>query len=107
MPKMKLSSFLFVCNENNLDVDVYTDYTDDLAICYCGDEEFGLTEEGRKEFSAILDLDVEWTEGQSVAVVLINDKENAEELNDLLVKFFNACAGYVSDSLYNKWFTFE
>ena len=29
---MKLSSFLFVCNENNLDVDVdvYTDYTDDL-----------------------------------------------------------------------------
>ena len=43
---MKLSSFLFVCNENNLD-------------------------------------------------------------NDLLVKFFNACAGHVYESLYNKWFTFE
>lgn len=100
---MKLSSFLFVCNENNLNVDVYTDY-DELEICYCGDEEFGLTEEGRKEFSAILDLEVEWTEGQSVAVVLINDKENAKELNDLLVKFFSACAGHVSDS---KWFTFE
>ena len=41
MPKMKLSSFLFVCNENNLDVDVYTDYTDELEICYCGNEEFG------------------------------------------------------------------
>ena len=104
---MKLSSFLFVCNENNLDVDVYTDYTDELEICYCGNEEFGLTEEGRKEFSAILDLQVESTEGQSVAVVLINDKENAEELNDLLIQFFSACAGYVSDSLYNKWFTFE
>lgn len=104
---MKLSSFLFVCNENNYDVDCYTDYSDDLEICYCGNEEFGLTEEGRKEFSAILDLEVEWTEGQSVAIVLINDKENAEELNDLLVKFFSACAGYVSESLYNKWFIFE
>ena len=104
---MKLANFIFVCNENNLDVDVYTDYTDDLEICYCGDEEFGLTEEGRKEFSAILDLEVEWTEGQSVAVVLINDKENAEELNDLLVKFFSACAGHVYESFYNKWFTFE
>ena len=33
---MKLSSFLFVCNENNLYVDVYTDYTDELEICYYG-----------------------------------------------------------------------
>ena len=104
---MKLSSFLFVCNENNLDVDVYTDYTDELEICYCGNEEFGLTEEGRKEFSAILDLEVEWTEGQSVAVVLINDKENAEELNELLIQFFSACAGYVSTTNVNKWFTIE
>ena len=104
---MKLSSFLFVCNENNLDVDVYTNYTDELAICYCGNEEFGLTEEGRKEFSTILDLEVEWTEGQSVAVVLINDKENAEELNDLLIEFFSACAGYVSTTNYKKWFTCE
>lgn len=104
---MKLSSFLFVCNENNLDVDVYTDYTDELEICYCGNEDFGLTEEGRKEFSAILDLEVEWTEGQSVAVVLINDKENAEELNELLIQFFSACAGYVSTTNFNKWFTIE
>ena len=104
---MKLSSFLFVCNENNLDVDVYTDYTDELEICYCGNEEFGLTEEGRKEFSSILDLEVDWTEGQSVAVVLINDKENAEELNELLIQFFSACAGYVSTTNFNKWFTIE
>ena len=104
---MKLSSFLFVCNENNLDVDVYSDYTDELKICYCGDEEFGLTEEGRKEFSAILDLEVEWTEGNHVATIKINELDNAEELDDLLVKFFNACAGYVSESLYDKWFTFE
>ena len=104
---MKLSSFLFVCNENNLDVDVYTDYTDDLEICYCGDESFGLTEDGQKEFSPILNLDVVWAEGDPVAIIKINELDNAEELNDLLVKFFSACAGHVYESLYNKWFTFE
>lgn len=102
---MKLSSFVFVCNENNLDVDVYSDYTDDLAICYCGNEEFGLTEEGRKEFSSILDLEVEWTEGNHDAIIKIAELDNAEELNELLIQFFSACAGYVSESLYNKWFT--
>lgn len=101
---MKLSNFIFVCNENNYDVDCYTDYTDDLEICYCGDESFGLTEEGQKVFAPIMNLEVEWEEGQSVAVININDFNKAEELNELLIQFFNACAGYVSDSLYNKWF---
>ena len=101
---MTLTNFIFVCNENNYDVDCYTDYTDDLEICYCGDESFGLTEDGQKEFAPILNLEVEWTEGNPVATIKINELDNAEELNELLIQFFNACAGYVSDSLYNKWF---
>ena len=106
---MKLSKFISICNEHFYCVDIVTDFTDDLYICYCycGTEDFNFTEEGRKEFSAILDLEVEWTEGQSVAVVLINDKENAEELNELLIQFFSACAGYASTTNFNKWFTIE
>ena len=42
-----------------------------------------------------------------MATVLINDKENAEELNDMLIEFFSACAGYASTTNYKKWFTFE
>lgn len=104
---MKLSNFIFVCNEHSHDVDVVTDYSEDLYICYCGDKSFHLTEEGQKEFAEIMNLEVEWTEGKSLAFIKINNLENAEELNDKLCLFFSAAAGYVSTKLYDKWFTFE
>lgn len=104
---MKLSSFCFVCNENCLDVDVYSDYDDQLGIAYCGDDSVTLTAEGQEMFKDIMDLDVDWREGDAEATVLINHlpDDQVDMINGLLIKFFYAAAGYCSDDLYRKWFS--
>ena len=104
---MNLGNLIFVANENNYDIDLYDDYDERLACCYCGDEEFSLTEEGKKEFADALALEVEWTEGDSDAVVKIPEgsESEMERLAELARRFVLSMAGYCSEKDYDKWFS--
>lgn len=97
--KMKLEEML---TGIDFDVDVYDDYSDDLAVAFCPPT--ALTEDGRKEFADILDLDVEIYEDYSEACVLLNDKENCKHLHKVLKRFVWSLAGYCADDDWNKWF---
>lgn len=97
--KMKLEEML---TGIDFDVDVCDDYADDLDVAFCPPT--ALTEDGRKEFHDILDLDVVVNEEYSTACVLLDDKPNYKHLHKMLKQFVWAVAGYVDDEKWNKWF---
>ena len=104
---MNLGEFIFVCNENSYDVDVYDDYDERLGCAYCGDECISLTEEGLKEFKDALALEVEWTDGNPTCIVKIpTDKgdDESERLAELAKRLILALAGYCPSSKYDLWF---
>lgn len=79
--------------EEDVELDVYTDYNDDLAISFKGP--IVLSTEGFDHFFKVLGLEVKIetnTSGYEYAIVLIKEHKSPEELNELLIEFFELCS---------------
>ena len=99
----------FIAQE--IDIDTYNSYTD-WGICFCGPCK--LTDEGKKEFEDILDLEVEICKdtffgyGDCAIVEVIELPHKDEEKIYRKVKnFLASAAGYCSESNYDKWFIID
>lgn len=89
------------------DINIYDDVCEELGITFCGP--MGLTEEGEKRFSEILDLKVDiYTDrhGYKSAVLRIDDESAKVWKRRLRIakEFFEGMAGYCSEEKYEKWF---
>lgn len=93
--------------EMDIDIDVYDDVCEELAICFCGPVK--LTAEGEEHFAEVLDYNVETVQDDDIvghAIILI-DGDDGDYWKRRLCKakeFFSAAAGYCSEENYNSWF---
>ena len=89
-----------------IDIDVYDDVCEELAIAYCGPME--LTEDGMKEFGEVLDYDCEMLappKGYGCGCVIVHvDGENWKKKLRRAKDFFESMAGYCADEDFQKWF---
>lgn len=91
-----------------IDIDVYDDVCEALAIAFCGP--LNLTDEGLKEFSEVLDYEIEINQHSygdlPAAIVKVDDKEDSVWKRRLkkAKRFFEAAAGYCACSDYDRWF---
>ena len=94
---MKIRDFI----KKRIEVDVYDDVTEDLAMEYCGP--LKLTEAGEKEFADVLDFEIE--EYVRSAIVIVSDTDGVwqEKLKRAII-FFNAADGNCSETEYKRWF---
>lgn len=104
--KMKIRELI----AQNIDIDVYDDVCDEIAIAFVGP--MALTEEGEKKFGEVMDYDVECISGQETwsgfdhAIVLVDDpdekvwKKKLRKAKD----FFYSIAGECAADDYDKWF---
>lgn len=99
---MKVREFI----QKEIDIDVYDDVCEELSIAFCGPQP--LTPEGEKEFTEIMDFEVELVNGSygHVAIIKIDDPEEEVWMNrlDKVKRFFLGAAGYCPIHLYEKWF---
>ena len=88
--------------EQDIDIAVYDDVIESLAIAFCGPME--LTEAGKQKFGEVLDYEVKIYDG--FAVVKVDDKAERVWQRRLrkAKEFFKAMAGYCADSDFQKWF---
>ena len=88
--------------EQEIDIDVYDDVCESLAIAFCGPME--LTDAGLKKFGEVLDYPVSLRDGY--AVVKVDDPEDKVWKARLkkAKALFDSMAGYCADSDYKKWF---
>ena len=87
--------------EQEIDIDVYDNVCEELAIAFCGP--LALTEQGEKKFSDGLEYGIELGDG----VCIVNCDASGDEWENRLEKakeFFYAAAGYCAEEDYNKWF---
>lgn len=87
-----------------IDIDVVDDVCEELYIAFCGP--MTLTAAGEKQFAEVLEYPVEITIGQDLAVVCVDDSDDAvwEARLDKAKEFFEACAGYCAADDYELWF---
>lgn len=93
-----------------IDIDVYDDVCEELAIAFCGP--LKLTKEGEREFAEVLDYEIELaTEayGLTCAVVHVDDTDEKVWKRKLrkAKNFFYAAAGYCDCDDYDRWFEEE
>lgn len=94
--------------QQEIDIDVYDNVCEELAIAFCGPQ--ALTEEGEKEFADIMDYEVEINlhsyGNMPAAIILIDDPDDAvwEERLKKAKRFFESAAGYCPCSDYDRWF---
>lgn len=101
--KMTVREFLNLSE----DIDVYDNVTEGLAIAFCGP--IYLTDEGEKEFSEILDFEIEIIRDYhygDTAIVNVDspDEKVWKKKLKLAIRFFHSLAGYCADEDYAKWF---
>lgn len=101
-PNMKIKDLL----EMEIDVDVYDNVCEELAIAFCGATK--LTEEGREHFANVLEYDVNILENSflgQVAIVDVDDKEGVwQKKLEGAKELFYSLAGYCSSTDYDRWF---
>lgn len=91
-----------------VDIDVYDDVCESLAIAFCGP--CNLTEEGQKEFAEVMDYEVQINQhsygDMQAAIILVDDPEDKVWKARLrkAKKFFESAAGYCACSDYDRWF---
>lgn len=99
--KMKVKDLI----KMDVDVDVYDNVCEELAIAFCGACE--LTDEGIAYNEVALNLDVELDEENGIAIVDVND-EFFPDLWEFKLKkakeFFYSAAGWCSEEKYNRYF---
>ena len=89
-----------------MDIDVYDDVCEELAIAFCGPQP--LTPAGEKEFAEIMDYEIQinpHSYGNLPAAILVIEKY--EDWNKRLgraKRFFEAAAGYCAVDDYDRWF---
>ena len=90
--------------EQEIDIDVYDDVCEELAIAFCGP--LVLTEQGKEKFAEVLEYAVNVDPGGDCATVLIDGvDDNAWEGRLKKAKeFFYAAAGYCPADDYDIWF---
>lgn len=94
--------------QQEIDIDVYDDVCEELAIAFCGPQQ--LTEEGEKKFADIMDYPVKLNlhsyGNLPAAIILIDDPDEAVWTKRLekAKEFFESAAGYCACSDYDKWF---
>lgn len=86
----------------DFDVDVCDDYADDIDVAFC--PPLALTDNGREAFKDLLDLDVRVCKSHSYACVLIDNKENCDELHKMLTAFLWGAAGYIPSDEWDELF---
>ena len=86
------------------EVDVYDNYTEELAIAYCGTQ---LTEAGKKKYAEVLAFEVESIHN-NIAIIKIDNGTDPEEITEKklakAIDMFNSMAGYCSVKKYDKYF---
>ena len=98
--KMKVRDFI----KMDVDIDVYDDVCEELAIAFCGPAE--LTDAGKEHFADVLDYEVVIYEDVCEAVVCVDDgtlkgwKKRLRKANE----FFYSIAGFCSETDYERWF---
>lgn len=84
-----------------IDVDVYDNVCEELAIAFCGPVE--LTDAGRERFADALTLHVELT--SACAIVDVDGEDGVwQKKLGAAKRLFNAAAGYCSTTSYDRWF---
>ena len=94
----------------DIDIDVYDDVCEDLAIAFIGPME--LTKVGEKEFAEVLDYGFEHCAankyGDDAEYILIQCDDPDEKVWKQRVRnarrFFYAAAGYCREEEYKRWF---
>jgi hypothetical protein len=91
-----------------IDIDVYDDVCEELAIAFCGP--LKLTPEGEKRFGETLDYEIELNPhsygGYPAYIIHIDDPEDSvwRHRLELALDLFESAAGYCSVDEYEKWF---
>lgn len=85
-----------------IDIDVYDDVCDALAIAFCGP--LKLTPEGEAKFSEVMDYDVELYGDHAVVCVDDDDPTVWKRQLRRAKGFFEAAAGYCPADDYDRWF---
>lgn len=97
--------------KQEIDIDVYDDVCEELAIAFCGPLE--LTEAGKEKFREVLEYEIKLHNGPNyscpIAIVHIDDPDDAVWKIRLkkAMQFFYAAAGYCEEEDYSKWFKEE
>ena len=97
MKRMKIKDFI----KMEIDIDVYDNVEESLAIAFCGPAE--LTAEGKRKFAEALEYDIDVDERYGAAVVDVDCPDWTNKLTEAKA-FFYAAAGYCREDLYDKWF---
>lgn len=83
----------------NIDIDVYDDTVEELGVAFVGPQV--LTPTGVEHFKPIFDLVVDVF--NNCAIIHLSDEGWEGEL-DLCKELFLGSAGFIPNSLYDKWF---
>lgn len=94
---MKIKDFI----KMEIDIDVYDNVEESLAIAFCGPAE--LTAEGKRKFAEALEYNIDVDERYGAAVVDVDAPNWRHRLNEAKA-FFYAAAGYCTETNYDKWF---
>lgn len=86
--------------QGEFDMDVCDDYSDDLYIAFCGPAK--LTPIGQKRYEDVLDLPVRLY--ADCAEILLDDREDCEQLERKCKDLFESLAGWCTDKQYRTWF---
>lgn len=98
---MTVRDFIKVCDG---EFDVYDNYTEELAIAYCGEK---LTAAGEEYFKEALDLEIIAIDRERVIVGVDAPNLKEKDVEHRLEKakeLFESMAGYCSESDWDKWF---
>ena len=91
--------------EQEVDIDVYDDVTEELGIAFCGP--LYLTDAGKKYFAEVLDYDMQF--GHECMIVCVDDEQDSVWKHKLIQakEFFYAAAGYCDADDFDRWFSYE
>jgi len=95
---MKVRDFI----KMEIDMDVYDDVCEALAIAFIGPQE--LTPVGEAQFSEVMDYDVEIYGDHAVVCVDDDDPRVWQRKLRKAKGFFEAAAGYCAADEYDEWF---
>lgn len=93
--------------KQDIDIDVYDNVTEELAVAFCGPME--LTEAGLRRFGEVLDYEAKLTNkgGYIYALIDVDDPEDEdgwERRLELAKELFEGMAGMCSATDYELWF---
>ena len=96
---IKVSEFIAL----DCDMDVYDNVCDDIGIAKCG--AYTLTEEGLKEWSDVLDYNVQLYPNNDTAIVDVDGEEGIWQNRLTRARdFFYSLAGYCAHDDFDAWF---